>query len=260
MSFIGNIEFIAKSAGSYIRDNFKGKFAVEQKGSEINLVTEVDKNAEKMIIDFIKKEYPTHGIIAEESGKENLNAEYKWLIDPLDGTTNFAHGLPIFSVSIGLMKGDEIIAGCVYDVMRDAIYLAESGGGSYCNGKKITVSKESDLKKALLVTGFPYDIANNPDKVLERFTHIIKKSRGVRRLGSAAIDFCYVAEGAFDGYWEVFLNPWDMCAGILIVREAGGKVTNFEGKDMSPFERKMIASNGYLHNELLKAINEAERL
>jgi len=256
MNYLDKIEEISKIVGSYIRENFRGNFIIEQKGSDTNLVTEVDKNSEKMIIDYLKKNFPDYGIIAEESGNENSNAEYKWLIDPLDGTTNFAHGLPIFSISIGLVKGEEIIAGGIYDIMRDSIYLAEKGAGSYCNNRKIFVSKETSLRKALLVTGFPYDIASNPEKVLDRFNNVIKKSRGVRRLGSAAIDFCYVAEGAFDGYWEVFLNPWDMCAGILIVREAGGKVTNFQGKEMTPFDKRMVASNGLLHKELLNVINE----
>jgi myo-inositol-1(or 4)-monophosphatase len=227
-------------------------------------VTAIDKKSETVIINFIRKEFPTHSILAEESGghKSSLassqkgdGSEYLWVIDPLDGTTNFAHGLPIFAVSIGVQKNNETICGVVYDVMRDEIYSSERGSGSFRNGQKLHVSTNDDLQKSVLVTGFPYNIAENPDHAIERFVSFLKNSRAVRRLGSAAIDMCYVAEGVFDGFWEVYLNPWDMAAGKLLVEEAGGIVTDFNGTPMNIFNKQILASNRKVHSEMLKVLN-----
>lgn len=251
---------IAKEAGEIIREGFHTNFKVEFKGSVTNLVTEIDKKSEKHIIEFVKKEFPSHSIMAEESGKDFRASEYVWFIDPLDGTTNFAHGLPIFSVSIGVRKNEETIAGVVYDVMRDKIYAAEFGAGSFENGEKLSVNSADNLEESLLVTGFPYDISRNPDKTIERFVAFLKKARAVRRLGSAAIDFCYVASGVFAGFWETKLSPWDFVAGDLIVREAGGIVTDFEGKNLTPQSAQILASNGIIHNQMLKIINNPEVL
>ncbi len=247
---------VAKEAGELIKADFGKHHSVEYKSNLSDLVTETDKKSEKLITDFIKKEFPSHNILSEEgSGKEG-NSDYLWVIDPVDGTTNFAHGLPIFAVSIGVVKNGEIIAGVVYDIMRNVIYSAEKGSGSFANGKKLSVSKNSDLRKSLLVTGFPYNVSENPNNVYGKFIAFLKNSRAVRRLGSAAIDCCYVAEGVFDGFWEVSLHPWDICAGKLIIEEAGGKVTNFKGEEVSIFSVEFLSSNGYVHEKMMKILLE----
>ncbi|MDR3665527.1 MAG: inositol monophosphatase family protein [Ignavibacteriaceae bacterium] len=247
---------IAKEAGEIVQEGFGKTINIEFKTNESNLVTQVDKASEKRIIDFVKKEFPTHGILAEESGETKNSSEYLWVVDPLDGTTNFAHGFPIFSVSIGVQKKGLTIAGVVYDVMQDIVYSAESGGGAYSNGNKIKVNSNDLLQRALLVTGFPYNIAENPENAFERFTALTKASRGMRRLGSAAIDFCYVANGVFDGFWEIYLHPWDICAGKLILEEAGGIVTGFGGESIDIFSNKILASNNRIHNQLMEVINK----
>ena len=251
---IDDIINISKQAGSLIREGFGQQFKVDFKTNEINLVTEIDTASEKLITDFIKKKFPSHNILAEESGETHNSSEYLWVIDPLDGTTNFAHGLPIFAVSIGLQKNGETIAGVVYDVMQDIVYAAEKGSGATANSVKIKVSENNNLQHSLLVTGFPYNIKENPDKALERFAILSKKSRGIRRLGSAAIDFCYVAKGVFDGFWEVHLNPWDICAGKLIVEEAGGIVTDFDGKPIDIFTKRILCTNRKIHQMMIEVM------
>lgn len=251
---IEDIIDLSKQAGSLIREGFGKQFKVDFKTNEINLVTEIDTASEKLITDFIKKKYPTHGILAEEGSDVNKSSEYLWVIDPLDGTTNFAHGLPIFSVSIGLQKNRETIAGVVYDVMQDIVYAAEKGSGATAKSVKIKVSENNNLQHSLLVTGFPYNIKDNPDKALERFAILSKKSRGIRRLGSAAIDFCYVAKGVFDGFWEVHLNPWDICAGNLIVEEAGGIVTDFDGNPIDIFTKRILCTNKKIHQKMIEVM------
>ena len=253
---INDIIKISKEAGQLIKNSFGKDLEIEFKTNELNLVTEADKASEKLITEFIKKKYPSHGILAEEGSESNKSAEYLWIIDPLDGTTNFAHGLPIFSVSIGLQKNGKTIAGVVYDINQDIIYTAEKGAGATANGKKIIVSSNSNLAHSMLVTGFPYDVKENPDKVFERFIAILKSSRAVRRLGSAAIDFCYVAKGVFDGFWEVHLHPWDICAGKLIVEEAGGIVTDFNGNPINIYSKKILASNNKIHTQLIEVMNQ----
>ena len=253
---LDKVQFIAKEAGNVIKEGFGKNFSIEFKTNEANLVTEIDQKSEKLIKDFIKKEFPTHGILAEESGSTAGNSEYLWVIDPLDGTTNFAHGLPIFSVSIGVQKSGETICGVVYDVMRDAVYSAEKGNGAFCNDQEIVVSQNDNLKRSVLVTGFPYDISENPHSAIERFGAFLRNSRAVRRLGSAAIDLCYVANGVFDGYWEVSLHPWDMCAGKLIVEEAGGVVTNFKNEKMDIYSKQILATNGKIQKDMLEILNK----
>ncbi len=252
---INDIINIAKEAGGIIKDGFGKSFQIEFKTGENNLVTDIDKASESLIINFVQKKYPSHGILAEEGGGMNSNAEYVWVIDPLDGTTNFAHSLPIFAVSIGVQKKGETIAGVVYDVMNDIIYSAEKNSGAFSNNEKIYVSGRETLSQSVLVTGFPYDIKDNPGKAFERFELLTKSSRGMRRLGSAAIDFCYLAKGVFDGFWEVHLHPWDICAGKLIVEEAGGKVTDFKGNRINIFSKKILSTNGKIHNEIIKLMN-----
>lgn len=252
---IADIIQISKEAGEIIRDAYGRKVNVEIKSDNIkNLVTEIDKKSEAKIIDFIKKKYPTHNILAEEGGEKNNSSDYLWVIDPLDGTTNFAHRLPIFSVAIGVQYKNETIAGVVYDVMRDVIYSAEKGSGAFENEKKIYVSSTEKIDESLLVTGFPYNVAVNPDNVFEKFIEMLKIARAVRRLGSAAIDFCYVANGVFDGFWEVYLNPWDICAGKLLVEEAGGIVTDFNNSEVNIFTKNIVASNRLIHQQMISIL------
>ena len=248
---IEDIIQISREAGELIRNGFGKAHSIEFKTNELNLVTETDKTSEKLITDFIRKKYPSHGILAEEGSDLNKSAEYLWVVDPLDGTTNFAHGLPIFAVSIGLQKKGETIAGVVYDVMTDVVYSAEKSSGSFENGRRIQVSKNDNLGHSMLVTGFPYDVKQNPDKAYERFIAFLKEARAIRRLGSAAIDFCYVANGVFDGFWEVSLHPWDICAGKLIVEEAGGLITDFDGNEIDIFSKRILASNGLVHQKMI---------
>jgi myo-inositol-1(or 4)-monophosphatase len=251
---IEDIIQISKEAGELIKNAFGKQHSIVYKTNELNLVTETDKASEKLITDFIRKKYPSHGIVAEEGSEFNKSAEYLWVIDPLDGTTNFAHGLPIFSVSIGLQKNGETIAGVVYDVMRDVIYSAEIGSGSFKNGRKINVSNNKDLGLSVLVTGFPYNVKDNPDKCYERFIAYLKEARAIRRLGSAAIDFCYVASGVFDGFWEVSLHPWDICAGKLIIEEAGGLVTDFDGNEIDIYSKRILATNCLVHQQMIEVM------
>ena len=233
---IDDIIEISKKAGEIIRQGFGSNFNIEYKTNESNLVTDIDKASEALIVETIKRKYPGHGILAEEGGARDENAEYRWVIDPLDGTTNFAHGLPIFSVSIGLQKNGETIAGAVYDVMRDIVYTAEKGKGAFANGRRINVSSNSNLMHSVLVTGFPYNIYENPDNALGKFTALTTASRGIRRLGSAAIDFCYV------------------CAGMLIVEEAGGKVTDFEGNKIDIFSKRFLSTNSFIHPQMIEIL------
>ncbi len=253
---IEDIKFISKEAGSLIRNAFGTNFKIEFKTNESNLVTEVDKASEKLITGFVKKKFPSHGILAEEGSSFNKESEFLWVIDPIDGTTNFAHGLPIFSVSIGVQKNGKTIAGVVYDVMNDITYSAELGSGAFANSEKISVSKNDKLSRSVLVTGFPYNIAENPENALGKFVALTTVARGVRRLGSAAIDFCYLARGVFDGFWEVQLHPWDVCAGKLIAEEAGGLVTDFNGNQIDIYSEKFLATNGLIHNEIMEIMKK----
>ncbi|MCU0454370.1 MAG: inositol monophosphatase [Bacteroidetes bacterium] len=222
---IQNVVEIAREAGQFLRERVGHVRSVERKsGQDTNLVTEVDRASEALIKDRIRALYPSHAVLGEESGGSLEGAETVWIIDPLDGTTNFTHGLPIFCVSIGVQHRGELVAGAVYDPNLDELFSAEKGSGAFLNGQRLRVSEESEVRNSLLVTGFPYTIRENPDHAIEHFTTFLKQAQAVRRLGSAALDLCYVAAGRFDGFWEVSLNSWDMAAGMLVVREAGGRV------------------------------------
>ena len=243
-----------REAGSIIREYFQGSFTIDNKEGINNLVTEVDTRAETRIIDVIRKHCPTHSIISEEVGELTMDSPYKWIIDPIDGTVNFAHGIPICCVSIALSHHDELILGAVYNPMMNELFFAESGKGATLNDIPIRTSKKAEFRKACLVTGFPYkwpETREHPIKVFERF---ILQGLPVRRLGSAAIDLCWVACGRFDGFWEYNLSPWDVAAGYLIVTEAGGKVTNFDGQPYSVYDKQTLATNGLIHDEMLRLI------
>lgn len=243
-----------KAAGAVIEQYFQGAFKIENKSTVNDLVTEVDKHAEKVIIDIIKLYYPTHSVISEEAGELMQNSDYEWIIDPIDGTVNFAHGIPICCVSIGVRHKGQMVLGAVFNPIMKELFFAERGKGAYLNDVKISVSKKADFKTACLVTGFPYKWPKSyvhPIKVFERF---IMEGLPVRRLGSAAIDLCWVACGRFDGFWEYNLNPWDIAAGYLIVEEAGGKITNFDGDAYNVNDKETLATNGLIHNDMLNLI------
>jgi myo-inositol-1(or 4)-monophosphatase len=249
---------ITREAGELVREGFGKDFSIEYKTNESNLVTEIDKKSEALIVSYIKKNFPTHGILAEEGDIENTNAEYLWVIDPIDGTTNFAHGFPIFAVSVGLQKNGKTICGAVYHVMQNNMFFSELGSGSFCDAKRLKVAKNDKLRTSLLVTGFPYNIDENPDGAMEIFNAMVRNSRGMRRLGSAALDVCYVASGCFEGFWEVNLFPWDICAAQLILEEAGGKATDFSGNPAGIYSKQFICSNGFVHQEMLALVHQAK--
>jgi myo-inositol-1(or 4)-monophosphatase len=248
----------ATRAGKFLKQSVGKVQSIEQKaGQEKNLVTEIDKRSEEMIIEIISSHFPSHDILAEESGNDRGKpSDYKWIIDPLDGTTNFTHGLPIFCVSIGIEYKGELIAGVIYDPNFDELFSAEKGKGSFLNGKRIRVSQSKTIEKSILVTGFPYNIVENPDHAVEHFVNFLMKAQAVRRLGSAAIDLAYLACGRFDGFWEVALHPWDMAAGALILKEAGGMITNFNGNNFDLYTKQLLASNGLIHKQMLEILNK----
>jgi len=244
----------ALKAGLYAKSR-KGKVGkVSYKGA-INLVTDVDKKCEDMIVRTVKRCFPSHSILSEENYTKITPAEYRWIIDPLDGTTNFFRGLPIYSVSVALEHKDEIIAGVVYDPERQELFTAETGKGAFLNKRRIHVSSVSTLKRAFLVTGFAYNIRTSMLDNMDNFAAFIKRTLAVRRLGSAALDLCYVACGRFDGFWEKDLHPWDAAAGTLIVKEAGGRVTKFGGSPFSSYDKELLSSNSKIHKHMIRVLN-----
>jgi myo-inositol-1(or 4)-monophosphatase len=246
----------AREAGQILLEKFGRKININKKG-EIDLVTEADLAWEKLIVEKIKSHYPKHSILAEESGEAVREGEntWKWIIDPLDGTTNYAHGYPCFCVTIALEHQGEIVLGVTFDPTRDEVFAAEKGRGATLNNKPIFVTQTDELKESLLVTGFPYDIALRESNFISNFSEMLFKSRAVRRDGSAAIDLAYIACGRFDGFWEEGLNPWDVAAGVLLVTEAGGRVSYYDGTEFSIYDPPICASNGFIHEEMLRVLN-----
>lgn len=241
-----------EAAAAAIRAFDEADFKVSSKEGINNLVTEVDHASERAIFDVIKASYPGHHILSEEAGEIVQDSEYKWIIDPIDGTVNFAHRIPLCAVSIGIEKEGRMILGAVFNPFTNELFVAERGQGATLNDKKIKVSTKQDVLSSCLVTGFPYTYLDAPNGPLQVFDRFIRRGVAVRRLGSAAIDLCWVACGRFDGFYEHKLQAWDSAAGYLIVEEAGGKVTNLEGAPYSPYEPGIIASNGLVHDELLR--------
>jgi myo-inositol-1(or 4)-monophosphatase len=246
---------LAIDTGEYIkgeRAQFKSN-AVEEKSTN-SLVSYVDKNAEVKIIEKLSKLLPEAGFIAEEGTNTKRGANYNWIIDPLDGTTNFIHGIPCYAVSIGLMRDNEMVSGVIYEANMKECYFAWKNGGAYLNNKTIKVSKSLLLKDSLLATGFPYYNYEKLDQYLDLFKYLLKHCRGVRRPGSAATDMAYVASGRFDGFYEYSLQPWDVAAGIVLINEAGGKICDFKGGDNFLFGEEIITSNSILFNELKEVV------
>lgn len=249
----------AREAGKFLKYHIGRVQEVKQKGTHgIDLVTEIDKLSEEKIIGIIKQHFPSHDFLAEESGTTHGKASpFKWIIDPLDGTTNYTHSYPVFAVSIALAQDDELLLGVIYDPNFDELFTAERGNGAYLNGKRLHVTKTAALINSLLATGFPYNIRENPDHAVEHFNNFLMEVQGIRRLGSAALDLAYVAAGRLDGFWEVQLNPWDLAAGALLIHEAGGKVTDFEGNPFTILQKRVLASNGCLHDEMIRVLRKA---
>lgn len=246
----------ALKAGKILRKGFGTAMHFENKEGRHNLVTEWDKKSEAVIIESIKAHFPDHHFLAEESGEsgEKRNG-IQWIIDPLDGTVNFAHKIPIFSVSIAATFQSEILAGVVYNPLVDELFIAEKGNGAYLNGERLKVTETAVLDSAIAATGFPYNVHENPLHCLDHFNCFAKMGLPIRRMGSAALDLSYLAAGRFDSFWEVSLQPWDYAAGKLLIEEAGGTFTNFEGKPYTSFkEGPIIASNGILHDQMVKKI------
>lgn len=243
----------AYDAGGLLRSCLGNLTSIGKKGA-IDLVTEADLGAEERILKTIRSRFPDHAILAEESGETPGESPCQWVIDPLDGTTNFAHQIPIFAVSIAFRNRKETVVGVVLNPMSGELYTAIKGQGAQLNGRPIQVSGSRAVSESLLVTGFPYDFDRIIDSVMGRFRSCLRASRGVRRLGAAALDLCFVACGRFDGFWEENLKPWDTAAGMLIAAEAGGRVTDFNGKPFEVQDREILATNGIIHREMMSLL------
>jgi len=253
---LADLERLARQAGEILRAGYEQKHQVEYKGV-IDLVTEVDRQAEKLLLGGIRRLFPEHQIVSEEIGLVPGRAADQWFVDPLDGTVNYAHGIPVFSVSIAYARNEQVNLGVVYDPLRNELFAAERGQGAYMNERRLQVSQATELKRSLLVTGFPYDAWSTPQNNLENFSRFSKLSQGVRRLGSAALDLCYVAAGRFDGYWELSLKQWDIAAGSLIAAEAGATVTTMDGgPDVLAPPCSLIAAPPGLHPKILEVLRE----
>jgi myo-inositol-1(or 4)-monophosphatase len=238
-------EILNKNRGRVKRVDYKGK---------INIVTEIDLLSEQAILRLIKKNYPNHSILTEESKGQKTDSDYKWIIDPLDGTTNYAHDFPSYCISIALEKEGKVILGVVYNPLLEELFTVEAGKGSFLNRRRIHVSSTRDLSKSFLATGFPYDIRESKITNLDHFANFAIRSLAIRRAGSAALDLCYLAMGRFDGFWELKLSPWDTAAGTLLVEEAGGKVSDFNGKKYSIYSKHLLATNGKIHQQMIKVL------
>jgi myo-inositol-1(or 4)-monophosphatase len=246
-------QILAEAAGEHIRQSASQLRQVDYKG-RADLVTDVDRRAEEIILDGIRRTYPEHAVLAEESGGNAVQSDFRWVVDPIDGTTNFVHGYPFFAVSIAVQYRQETVAAVVLNPVLGELFSAIKGAGAHLNGNPIAVSPTSELSRALVATGFPYSLGNRWQHSMTLFEAFYRNSHGVRRDGSAALDLCCVAAGRFDGFWEYELNPWDIAAGLLIVQEAGGKTTDFSDNSSGLYDRQVLASNGRIHSEMLQLI------
>jgi myo-inositol-1(or 4)-monophosphatase len=248
----------AKAAGEVLREGIDKIAWIKHKG-EINLVTEMDIKSEALIKRKIGESFPDHQIMAEESDVPKQESAFRWIVDPLDGTTNYAHGFPMFCVSIALEIDGRVGIGVVYDPVRDELFTGTRGGGALLNGRPITVSAETDLGRSLIATGFPYDLRTSEANNLDNWNAMIYRARALRRAGAAALDLCYVATGRFDGFWELKLYPWDVAAGGLIIEEAGGRVTDLAGNPHSIYSKEILASNGKIHSQMSEILRKGKR-
>ncbi len=245
----------AREAGKLLSELFERPHQISYK-RPLDIVTEGDRRSESLITERLRRHFPDHGIIAEEGGGHSSNSDYCWYVDPLDGTTNFAHGFPVFCISLGLARRDEVVVGVVLDPTRQELYTAERGGGAFLNGKRLHVSKIDKLAEGLLATGFP-PFDNHHELNIGYYLRFTRVSHGVRRAGSAALDLCSVASGRFEGFWELKLNPWDKAAGALLVTEAGGRITDLKGGPFKLRGNEIFASNGLVHEAMLRVFSQA---
>jgi myo-inositol-1(or 4)-monophosphatase len=250
-------ENLARKAGVLLMERLNCHHHIQYKGA-VDLVTEADRMSEELIIDAISRQYPDHGIVSEESAAKNEHARTRWIIDPLDGTTNYAHGFPFFCVSIALEKDGTVILGVIYDPTRDDMFCAVRSGGASLNGRKLQVSVTGDLSGSLLATGFPYDIRVSRDNNLNYFNAMATKVQAIRRAGAAALDLAYLAAGRFDGFWELRLKPWDTAAGCLLVEEAGGVISDMTGSKWCLDSPGLLASNGRIHEQMQEVFRQAQ--
>ena len=248
----------ALSAGQLQRARFATDLSIDLKGAK-NLVTEVDLASEKLIVEAIHSVFSDHSILAEEGDYPDGDGHHTWVIDPLDGTTNYAHGYPWFCVSIALVVGGELQVGVIHNPMTNDLFTAVAGQGAFHNGARISVSGRQPLAASLLATGFPYDCATDPENNFDHFIRFQKAARGIRRCGAAALDLAWLAAGRLDGFWEVKLKPWDVAAGTLLVHEAGGRVTAFDGSEYEITDHRILASNGLIHDEMIALLVREEK-
>lgn len=253
MNYLEVAEKTAREAGVVLLDNLGRVKEIEFKAKN-SLVTEVDKLSEKIIISNIKNNFPEHGIFAEESGRDSIKSEYVWLIDPIDGTTNYAHAYPFFSISIALEVNGEVEVGLVYDPVKDEMFTARKGKGAFLNNEPISVSKSDEIQHCHVCTGFMHEVEWMVEANIKHFGNFIRRARAVRRDGSAALDICYVACGRFDGFWELGLNPWDTAAAVLILKEAGGHVCKFTGDHYSIYDKEILATNSIVHEQMMEIL------
>lgn len=245
----------AKRAGRILKEGLQQEITVSYKGA-LDIVTNVDTRSEKAIVALISRHFPDHRILAEEGSGRESRSPYQWIVDPLDGTTNFSHRFPFFCVSIALEVKGRVRLGVIYDPVRRELFTAEKGKGAFLNGRPIQTSSVKRLNESLLVTGFAYDIQTDPKNNFNHFINFTLKAQAVRRTGSAALDLCYVAAGRFDGFWEMKLRPWDTAAGSLILAEAGGSVTDFSGGPYSIYDAEILATNRTIHKEMVEVLNK----
>jgi myo-inositol-1(or 4)-monophosphatase len=246
----------ARRAGNLLRSVLGGPRSIAFKGGPTDLVTEMDARAEGLIVDALRHAFPDDAILAEERGSEPGRSGRRWIIDPLDGTTNYAHAMPVFGVSIALQMGGRVAVGVVFDPCRDELFTAERGRGAFVNDRRLAVSSTPTLNLSLLATGFPYNVRDTAENNFRQYAAFSLRSQGVRRMGSAVTDLAYVAAGRYDGFWELRLGPWDAAAGSLMVEEAGGRVTNLAGGALDIDAPALVASNGRIHDEMLRTLRE----
>jgi myo-inositol-1(or 4)-monophosphatase len=248
----------ARHAGQMLKKNLAASREIVYKG-KVDLVTNFDNQSQEMIYDRLSQHFPDHDFVAEEGLNKDKGNDYRWIFDPLDGTTNFAHRFPIFSVSIALEIDGQIVCGVVYDPMREETFTGTKDGGAFCNGGQIKVSSIDELDKSLLATGFPYDLRESEKNNIDHFNHFVTRAQAIRRCGSAALDLCYVACGRFDGFWELKLKPWDVAAASLIAMEAGGHLSDFENKEFSIYSQETLGTNGLIHRQMLEVLKLADK-
>ena len=256
--YLKEADFIARKAGKMLRKNINTSAEIRFKGV-VDLVTDFDNQAQRIIFDHLSGCFPDHDFMGEEGLSQDKGREFRWIIDPLDGTTNYAHGFPIFCVSIALEREDKVVLGVVYDPMRDEMFSAVLGEGALLDGNELHVSAVDDLNMSLVATGFPYDIRESEVNNIDHFNHFLVRVQAIRRCGSAAMDLCYIACGRFDGFWELKLHPWDVAAGALIVQEAGGRITDFLNHEYSIFGSEILATNGLIHDQMLEVLSLGDR-